>query len=401
MFVEESLDERPSSTANAFQTNYSSLEIERVESVFRDVNIVLLQEHFDRRIFHQQQHYEHEIDRDGYQFTLHIGTLQYPICVTELYTFDECQRYIQTCGNKKIFLIIPSALNMARLSIMQNSPQISLIYQLDSENLWPPEFNDDLFPFKNLLGQLKQLFHWIDSNETTLHPLTEQAIGASLRDIDHDSRTFIIYQLLVEIILKSSRLKMSKEDFIDYAHQVYQNKGRFMNEIKDFSSKFTSNEAIYWYTRPSFVYRLLSRTCCLNNIQNIFKIRYFICSLFDQLKELHAESLSRFDENLHVYRGKIMTNNEYLKIKESIGNLVITKTFLSTTIDKDVARQFAGIGLPDGKVGVIFHMIIDTKVNRTKPFAYIPSKSCNPHEKEVLISIGTIFKTLSIDETVN
>jgi hypothetical protein len=139
----------------------------------------------------------------------------------------------------------------------------------------------------------------------------------------------------------------------------------------------------------------------LNNIQNIFKIRYFICSLFDQLKELHEESLSQFGENLHVYRGKVMTNNEYRKIKKSIGKLVITKTFLSTTIEKDVAHHFAGIGLPDGKVGVIFHMIIDTKVNRTKPFAYIPSKSCNPHEKEVLISIGTIFKTLSIDETVN
>jgi hypothetical protein len=136
----------------------------------------------------------------------------------------------------------------------------------------------------------------------------------------------------------------------------------------------------------------------LNNIQNIFKIRYFIYNLFDQLKELHAKSLSQFGENLKVYRGKVMTHGEFLKIKESIGKLVITKTFLSTTIDRDVALEFAGTDLPEDKVGVVFRMIIDTKVNRTKPFAYIASKSCHRDEKEVLISIGTIFKSVSINK---
>ncbi len=322
-----------------------------------------------------------------------------PICITELYTFDECLGYAQKCGNKINFLIIPNALSVARVSAVRNCPQISLTYQLDSENLWiAEELVGDPLLVKKLLSQLKQLFCWIVNNETTIHPLTEQAIEASLTDIDYDSRTFIIYQLLVEIILKSSRTEMSKKDFIDYAHQIYSNKGRFKKDIEEFRANFSANKAIYWYTRPSFVYRLLSRTCCSSNIQKIFKIRYFICSLYDQLTELHPESLWRSGKTLLVYRGKVVTKDEFRKIKESVGNLVITKTFSSTTIDKNVALQYAGDNLPEGLVGVIFRMIIDTDTNRTKPFAYIAPKSCNKDEEEVLISIGTIFKSLSIDK---
>ena len=377
--------------------NFSCADMKRVKHVFENVEIVLLQEHFDRRIFHEEQRNPDNNEEDEYDHTVRIACLQEPIGITEICTFNECLSYLQICRNKKIFLILPNALSVARWSAIRNCPKVSMIYQLDPENLWIAEqLNDNSFPFSELLDQLTQLFHWMANSETTLHPLTEQDISGSSKNIDGDSRMFIIYQLLVEVILKSLRTETNKRDFIDYTDQIYLSKGRFGKDIAEFKSNFTPSKAIYWYTRPSFVYRLLSRTCCLNNIRNVFRIRYFICGLHDQLKELHLGSLLRFGNKLCVYRGKSMTNNEFLQIKKNIGNLIITKTFLSTTIDRDVAIQFAGINLPEGKVAVIFCMTIDTAANQTKPFAYIASQSCNQDEKEVLISIGTIFKSVSI-----
>jgi hypothetical protein len=93
-----------------------------------------------------------------------------------------------------------------------------------------------------------------------------------------------------------------------------------------------------------------------------------------------------------------MNTEEVRKLDESIGDLIITTTFLSTTLDPEVALFFAGEGYhTDGKVAVIFRIFIDTDANKMKPFAFIGSRNPMNDELEVLVSIGTIFKILLVE----
>jgi len=88
VFTESTVNDRSPSPADVFVTNLSSTEIRYVENIFKNINIVLLQKHFDRNIFHQNNWHD-----DNFP----IGCLQVLICITKIYTFDECLDYAQTC----------------------------------------------------------------------------------------------------------------------------------------------------------------------------------------------------------------------------------------------------------------------------------------------------------------
>jgi hypothetical protein len=92
-----------------------------------------------------------------------------------------------------------------------------------------------------------------------------------------------------------------------------------------------------------------------------------------------------------------MSTVEFNKLQDSIGDLVVTKSFLSTTKKKDVAYFYSGVWTikkPDF-VPAILHMIINKQINETKSFAPIRYNSQIREDDEVLISIGTIFRIIN------
>ncbi|CAF2845282.1 unnamed protein product [Rotaria sp. Silwood2] len=117
--------------------------------------------------------------------------------------------------------------------------------------------------------------------------------------------------------------------------------------------------------------------------------------LYVQLKQLHQEQFDWTQERVLVYRGRRMLPAEFEKLKASIGGLVVTKSFLSTTTERDVAVVYSGKDTSDPNiVPAIIHMRIDKQKNETKPFAFIRYHSKVREDDEVLISIGTIFRII-------
>jgi hypothetical protein len=158
---------------------------------------------------------------------------------------------------------------------------------------------------------------------------------------------------------------------------------------------YQPDQAISWYTDTSFLHKLLNRTCRLGNIKDMFKLAFFMVDLNAQLKIVHHEYFDYYADQVHVYRGRPMSTVEFNKLQDSIGDLVVTKSFLSTTKKKDVACFYSGVGTkkPDF-VPAILHMIINKQINETKSFAPIRYNSQIREDDEVLISIGTIFRII-------
>jgi hypothetical protein len=71
-------------------------------------------------------------------------------------------------------------------------------------------------------------------------------------------------------------------------------------KIEDFQSNYKEKKAIWWYTRDCFLYRLLNKALRTENINIIFKFRFFIRELFYQLKN----ELNICMKTFSVYRAK-------------------------------------------------------------------------------------------------
>ncbi|CAF1401306.1 unnamed protein product [Adineta steineri] len=103
-----------------------------------------------------------------------------------------------------------------------------------------------------------------------------------------------------------------------------------------------------------------------------------------------------------VYRGKPLSSSVLQQLIDNEGNLISMNGFLSTTVVNKVASSYHGDDqVSKVRIGykpVLFILEINTKIKQ--PYAYIAAYSMKPHEREVLFSLGTIWriKSIKVDE---
>jgi hypothetical protein len=222
-------------------------------------------------------------------------------------------------------------------------------------------------------------------------------ITPSTEEEDVKKQVFVMEQLLVELLLRLASGDEGKKDFVNFCRETYQSNDGYLNEIEKFEHDNIANKAIWWYTGETFVYRILSKTFGTSNLNLIYKIRFFTYELHAQLKELYRLQLpTLLKTTLNVYGGVSIPKTDFDCLRKSLGKLVITNSFLSSSTKKNVAAAFsAHNGSAKDSVSVIFCMKINVQKNSLKPIASIKDHSQIQDEDEVLLSIGVVFRMLS------
>ncbi|CAF3503505.1 unnamed protein product [Rotaria sp. Silwood1] len=164
----------------------------------------------------------------------------------------------------------------------------------------------------------------------------------------------------------------------------------YESKIDIFEQTYVSSDAIRWYTKDSFLYCFVNKALRTEDIEALFRLRYFIkdiCKnlilLFDKNFEIYQDSL----EAIIVYRGLTLPINIIDQLKQSVGKYVSTNGFLSTTFKRDVAEMFGA--------NVIFEIKIETDLKNII-YGYIANMSYNPSEDEVLFDLDAIFQIIDI-----
>ena len=196
------------------------------------------------------------------------------------------------------------------------------------------------------------------------------------------------------------RLEGNKSDgkeLIALCKTHYEHDHLELNRIHEFRQNYVPAKALWWYTRNSFVYKVLNMALRRQDIHILFLFRSFICDVRDCLKTLNSsQSMDKFC----AYRGQLMSNQEISILQNSIGQFICVSSFLSTTIRRDTALFFLGEGQPDNNLQrVLFEIDVDGKrihQNNTKTFADIKEYSDFNDEGEVLFMLGSIFRLKSI-----
>lgn len=171
---------------------------------------------------------------------------------------------------------------------------------------------------------------------------------------------------------------------------------RFLFSIKD------ADDAIVWYSKQSFVYRLVNKALRTEDIDVLYRFRVYITDLRTRLAEEHQilreqQSRSIRSSLIRLYRGIKMTREEILQMRDNIGGLISMNGFCSTSRDIEQAIQFAKKGSKQQHVvGVLLEIDGDLS-SEQMIFADISQFSVFPNEKEVLFDLGTVFRIVHVE----
>ena len=191
--------------------------------------------------------------------------------------------------------------------------------------------------------------------------------------------------------------------FTDVLKEYYAENEAEIRMIETFKISYKPHEALNWYTRPTFLYRIMNKGLRQHKIEQTFLFGFFIQDIYRQL-QLEHEKFTTVDADVtKVFRGQIMRIKEINRLRPCV-NIVIN-SFLSTTKDRSVAllfldsmansdnefqRMFIEIDLPTTMEKEESDKQKQIRI-RSRPFADISHLSSIEDESEILFMIGTLF----------
>ncbi|CAF1092108.1 unnamed protein product, partial [Didymodactylos carnosus] len=173
-------------------------------------------------------------------------------------------------------------------------------------------------------------------------------------------------------LLRMQETQDDIEELIDLCKQTHIGNTIELEIIKKIEREYSADKAIYFYTGDNCLFKMLNKALRTKDIETIVSFRRFIRDLYKQLKKLHRHQQQTITK---VFRGQMMSREELTKLCNSVEGYVSMNSFLSTSLDKQVALEFLKL----------------VKYNDQLQPGDINEYSYFKREKEVLFFTGSIF----------
>jgi tetratricopeptide (TPR) repeat protein len=205
---------------------------------------------------------------------------------------------------------------------------------------------------------------------------------------------FVHSLLLIDVLLRMKTINTDKEQLISLCNNEYKGNATQLALVREFENDYSSGKALWWYSRESFLYKILNKALRTQNIEVLFLFRFVIGDIYRQLKQNQCKSIVR------VYRGQVMSNDEVNGLRNSRDNLISINSFLSTSVNRQKALGFLyQMEISDNLHRVLFEIDADPDLVLSKPFADISKLSDYGDEQEVLFMIGCVFRLMDIRQS--
>ncbi|CAF1159172.1 unnamed protein product [Adineta ricciae] len=227
------------------------------------------------------------------------------------------------------------------------------------------------------------------------HPLKQ----TSIRCLSNESRRFIQFQALIEILFCLEHdVTRAKDDMLCTSRIFYADNVVELVKIAEFERSYNSKDVHTFYTKDGFCFRMVNMAFRTEDIEQIYTWRLFISDLHKKLKEIFSDKKQKGENTLTVYRGKKLRHVVIQQLKDNVNKRISMNGFLSTSLNKNAAIFFSGDDVPrDKHESVVFEIHIDDIKSYTgKPFADISTNNEEMDEQEVLFSAGTVWKITDI-----
>ena len=312
---------------------------------------------------------------------------------------DQCLVHIRSIHNEKIFLVISGLRASALLQ------HISTLHQIDSIFI----FCMKKIKYEHLINEYPKIVGiYVDLNSLCVSiqeqvDLVEQQLETfsffdqhqkSTKDLSKQSAEFLWFQLFNYVILRLPRNQQAKKQMLEICRRYYHGNLNQLELIDEFDCNYQPEVAIQWYSKQSFVYKLINKALRSEDIDQLYTFRFFIGDLSENLAREHRKLLRSGERLLIVYRGGKLSNEELNQLKENEGKLISTNGYLSTSRLRQQALAFATKFTKRSDVlSVLFEIKCNVQdLGDSVLFADIASFSVYPDEQEVLFDLSVTFR---------
>ncbi|CAF0817489.1 unnamed protein product [Adineta steineri] len=302
---------------------------------------------------------------------------------------NQCEKYIQSLSiDDRIILVVNDCNDQELINHIHQFRQVYSIYIYSKTNQqWIKQFPK----IKGIVPELNELLARIHKDHETL------SINIFQTNIPDEFSTtglngqFLYFQLLIYVLLRlKSNLQDTKNEFILFCENEYKDNINELRIIDEFKENYSSKKAIWWYTRESFLYKILNKALRIQNIDLLFLFRFFIHDIEKQLR------LNQCTSFIRVYRSQLISKYEFDLLKNSIGQYISMNSFISTSLNREQALSFLHPTNNDFQQ-ILFEINADPSLDNIQPFSNITNLSYFSNEEEILFMLGSIFRIINID----
>jgi hypothetical protein len=190
---------------------------------------------------------------------------------------------------------------------------IYIFYEDNKEihNEWIKDYRIIKGFYQNISSLCEQLKEDIRKTEHDSIGFDITPIGSSLQMNDKQEISFMYAQLFKELILETN--DDCKIELINFAREQYINNPHELNVISEFERTYQQSQAVQWYTRDTFLYRVINKALRIQEHLTLYAFRSFIHDLHMKLAHLQTESKPNNDK-LILYRGQGLSYHEYFSL---------------------------------------------------------------------------------------
>ena len=324
----------------------------------------------------------------------------------------ECIEFLNKLGDEKAFIISSGALGQHLVSDIHDLAQVRAIYIFCGNKArhegWAkgwPKVQGVFTEIKPICESLKKVTRECDHDTISMSFVPKRKTEGTTSDqdnLDELPPSFMYSTLFKEIILEIDEDdKKSINDLVAYCRK----RNISEQELEDFQAKYHQKSPVWWYSCENFLYPMLNYALRSLDMETMIKMIFFIRSLHFQLQELHKKQSGTYSEQIFVYRGQGLFQEDFQQLIDSKGGLLSFNNFLSTSTEPKKAMEFLDRSVAKYKenVGILFIITIDPRkisASTNTPFASIDDYSAmGTTEKEILFSMHTVFRVDDIKQT--
>lgn len=369
-----------------------------------------------KRNFEQRQQYVENVIIVWLNTTLetndHTNTKkiiqQFQIISNDIEVFNDsdiCIDYITNLKHQCVLLIVSNSIDQCILKVTQDLSSIFAVYILDLlDTINHEECSESSRKVKGIFININELIKQIKSD---IYRIEYDLLGIEIVDVSNISlpfsnnlnkqeHSFMHSQLLKNIFLKFQ--DNSILELVEYCRKMYATNPVQLNIVDEFERDYDQSKAIHWYTKDTFLYKLINKALRTRHVETLYNMRTFIRHLHQQLVQLcPTDTRASSTSILTLYRGQRMATDEFEKLKTKQGGLLSISNFLSTSASQEIALIYAGES-NDEMTAVVFQITLDLNYTTDSSFACIERFShFGETEHEWLFSMGTVFRIGKIE----
>ncbi|CAF0779103.1 unnamed protein product [Adineta steineri] len=322
---------------------------------------------------------------------------------------NQCIQVLNKVDKERAIVITSGSLGQHMVPEIHGMPQLEAIYIFCGNKSRHQGWTQNWTKIKGVHTNIKDICQALqlavkqcDQDTIAVSFLTINEM-ASTENLNQLEPTFMYTQLFKEILLDIKYGPRAIKDLAACCREAFIGNTIELQLIKEFERDYHPQQAIWWYTRECFTYKMLNQALRIMNADIIINMGFFLCDVHQQIQKLYEQQVRSYGRNpFTVYRGQGLMKSDFEKLQKTNGGLMSFNNFLSTSTDKEVSLSFARRASAEpNKVGIFFIMSIDPCLKST-PFASITELSYyEEKEEEILFSMHTVFRVNVIKQIDN